>query len=336
VFDPLSDKTCPILVTGAGGFIGGHVVRALLDLGFTRVRAADKKPLDQWFQAHAAAENHCFDLSQPQACAIVARGCAWVFHFACEMGGIGFIETHRTTCLRNVLIDTHMIHQSALAGVRRFFYASTACVYNTTLQSGSKVKPLTESDAYPAFPEGGYGWAKLFGEQLATEYAHDYPMETRIARFHNIYGPYGSFDDGREKAPAALCRKAALGALGRTDQMEIWGDGDQIRSFLYIDDALEGIFKLMASHYGEAVNLGSEAEVTILALADVIEAIAGTRLKRTHHLGAPQGVRTRNSDSALARQVLDWQPRVPLSQGLEKTYHWIFDQMRSRFDSHGR
>ena len=322
-----TDGTLParglIVVTGAGGFIGGHLIARLRREGHTRIRAVDVKPYDEWYQKFENVENLRLDLQKAEACEQACGGASQVFNFAADMGGMGFIETHKAECMLSVLINTHMLVAAQRAGVDRYFFSSSACVYAADRQTSAAVTPLKESDAYPAMPEDGYGWEKLFGERLCRHFYEDYGMETRVARYHNVYGPHGTYDGGREKAPAAICRKVIAAVLEGRDDIEIWGDGEQTRSFMFIDDCVEGTLRLMRSDVREPLNIGSEELVTINELVDLAERIAGTRLKRRYKLDAPKGVRGRNSDNTLIRQRLGWAPSTPLAEGLRATYEWI-------------
>lgn len=322
-----------IVVTGAGGFIGGHLVSYLAHQGFVRLRAVDIKPLNQWYQAHDYAENLQLDLRGKEACEQVCQGAHYVYNLAADMGGMGFIETHKAECMLSVLINTHMLMAAERAGVERFFYSSSACVYAHDKQTDADVTALKESDAYPAMPEDGYGWEKLFSERMCRHFREDYKLETRIARYHNVYGPYGTYDGGREKAPAALCRKIIQAKLTGDHSIEIWGDGQQTRSFMYIDDCLHGSQLLMESDVIEPINIGTSELVTINQLVDLIESIAGIKLDRHYKLDAPQGVRGRNSENSLIQQRLGWEPSIALRDGLEKTYAWIHDQMTATVKS---
>jgi GDP-D-mannose 3',5'-epimerase len=315
-----------VVVTGAGGFIGGHLVRDLLSRG-ADVRAVDAKPLDEWFQIFPEADNLVLDLSTKEACAQAVAGVAQVYNLASDMGGMGFIERNKALCMLSVLINTHLIAAAHDAGVERYFFSSSACVYPLELQQSPEVRALKESDAYPAFPEDGYGWEKLFGERVCRHFLEDFGLETRVARYHNVYGPHGTYDGGREKAPAAICRKVAEAQMSGSGEIEIWGDGEQTRSFTYIDDCLEGTLLLMASDVSEPLNIGSSQLVTINRLVDIVEEIAGVRLERRYNDAEPQGVRGRNSDNALIKQLLEWEPAISLETGLERTYRWIYDQM---------
>jgi nucleoside-diphosphate-sugar epimerase len=316
-----------VLVTGAGGFIGGHLVAELRRRGHHRIRAVDIKPFGDWYQLFEDVENRSLDLSDLGACHQSAGGARYVFNLAADMGGMGFIELHKAECMLTVLINTHMLMAAKAAGVERFFYSSSACVYAAEKQTSAAVQPLREEDAYPAMPEDGYGWEKLFSERMCRHFTEDYGIVTRVARYHNVYGPHGTYDGGREKAPAALCRKVIQAQLDGSGEIEIWGDGEQTRSFTYIDDCLEGTLRLMDSDVSEPLNVGSEQLVTINQLADIVETIAGVRLRRRYKLDAPKGVRGRNSDNTLIKQRLGWAPSINLEDGMRQTYSWIREQM---------
>jgi len=316
-----------ILVTGAGGFIGGHLVSELRQLGHRRIRAVDIKPMEEWYQVLPGADNRQLDLRHLDACAEAANGARQIYNLACDMGGMGFIETHKAECMLSVLINTHMLMAARDARVERYFYSSSACVYAAGKQTRPDVAPLKEEDAYPAMPEDGYGWEKLFSERMCRHFREDAALETRVARYHNVYGPHGTYEGGREKAPAAICRKVIAAQRAGADEIEVWGDGQQTRSFMYIDDCLFGTQTIMASDITEPINLGSDELVTINHLIDIVEDIAGVRLKRRYNLAAPKGVRGRSSDNTLITQKREWAPAVRLRDGMEKTYGWIYDQM---------
>jgi GDP-D-mannose 3',5'-epimerase len=317
------------LVTGAGGFIGGALVADLRRRNVTNIRAVDIKPLDEWAQLHPDVENLTLDLSKEEACALVmSGGISEVYNLAADMGGMGFIENNKALCMLSVLINTQLLRAARDVGVDRYFFASSACVYAADKQTSAHVEPLSEADAYPAMPEDGYGWEKLFSERMCRHFNEDFGLPTRVARYHNIYGPKGTYSGGREKAPAAICRKVAEAKLTGRHEIEIWGDGSQTRSFTFIDDCIEGTKRLVQSDVTEPVNIGSSELVSINQLVDIVEDIAGVKLTRRYDLNAPQGVRGRNSDNTLIRKLLDWQPTVSLAEGLEKTYAWIYDQMR--------
>ena len=315
-----------LLVTGAGGFIGGHLVGEMIAAGH-EVRAVDIKPLSEWFQLHGAAENRRADISLSSECLSVTEGVDAVYNLAADMGGMGFIESNRALCMLSVLINTQMLIAARKHGVRRYFYSSSACVYNADKQADTNVVPLRESDAYPAMPEDGYGWEKLFSERMCRHFREDFGIITRVARYHNVYGPNGTYDGGREKAPAAICRKVIEAILSGRHEIEIWGDGEQTRSFMYIDDCLKGTRLIMESDVVEPLNLGSDRLVTVNQLVDIVEQIAGVRLRRRYVLDAPQGVRGRNSDNTQIFKRLSWAPSISLEAGLERTYRWIYDCM---------
>jgi GDP-D-mannose 3',5'-epimerase len=315
-----------VVITGGGGFIGGHLVRDLVRQGM-RVRAVDMKPLDEWYQVSPEAESLVLDLSEREACQKAVAGTSRVFNLAADMGGMGFIENNKALCMLSVLINTHMLMAAGEAGVDRFFFSSSACVYAADRQTSPDVTALAESDAYPAMPEDGYGWEKLFSERMCRHYLEDFGLETRVARYHNVYGPYGTYDGGREKAPAAICRKVIAAKLSGSNEIEIWGDGEQTRSFMYVDDCVYGTQLLSDSDVTEPINIGSSELVTINRLVSIVEEIAGIELKRNYKLDAPQGVRGRNSDNALILDRLGWEPSITLQDGMERTYRWIYDQM---------
>ena len=316
-----------VVVTGAGGFIGGHLVADLLRRGHRRIRAVDIKPLNEWFQLFSEIDNRSCDLRERDACHEVTDGAAWVYNLAADMGGMGFIETHKAACMLSVLINTHLLLAARDHGVRRFFFASSACVYAADKQTTPDVIPLREGDAYPAMPEDGYGWEKLFSERMCRHFREDFGLTTRVARFHNVYGPHGTFDGGREKAPAAICRKVIQAKLSGRHEIEIWGDGEQTRSFMFIDDCIKGTELIMHSRVEEPLNLGSDQLVTINQLVDIVENIAGVKLRRRYLLDAPKGVRGRNSDNTLIAQKLGWTPSVRLEDGMRQTYEWIRAEM---------
>ena len=316
-----------VVVTGAGGFIGGHLVAELHRRGHQTIRAVDYKPLDDWYQVFDHVENRVLDLRERPACDAAARDAKYIFNLAADMGGMGFIELHKAECMITVLINTHMLMAAKDAGVERFFYSSSACVYAAEKQTSPAVQPLREPDAYPAMPEDGYGWEKLFSERMCRHFTEDFGLATRVARYHNVYGPHGTYDGGREKAPAAVCRKVVQAQISGSGEIEIWGDGEQTRSFTYIDDCLEGTLRLMSSGVAEPLNVGSDQLVSINQLVNIVEDIAGVRLTRRYKLDAPKGVRGRNSDNTLVKERLGWAPSVRLEEGMRKTYEWIHDQM---------
>ncbi len=311
-----------ILVAGGGGFIGGHLVAHFREQGM-RVRSVDVKPFDQWYQRFDDVENAQADLKLRDACQAACRDASEVYNLAADMGGMGFIENNKALCMLSVLINTHLLQAAQEAEVERFFYASSACVYNADKQRSEDVVPLKEEDAYPAMPEDGYGWEKLFSERLCRHFREDFGLTTRVARFHNVYGPHGTWDGGREKAPAAICRKVIHAVETGADAIEIWGDGKQTRSFMYIDDCIEGILRIMHSDIEEPINLGSDELTTINGLVAMVEDIAGVQLKHNHNLSAPKGVNGRNSDNRLIKKYLGWAPGIRLREGMERTYDWI-------------
>jgi GDP-D-mannose 3',5'-epimerase len=319
-----------IVVTGAGGFIGGNLVAELLRRGCKRIRAVDIKPFEEWYQCFSETENLKLDLNLKEDCEVAVRGAYEVYNLAANMGGMGFIEHNKALCMLSVLINTHMLQAALKYGVERYFYSSSACVYNADKQRTFEAPSLREADAYPAMAEDGYGWEKLFSERMCRHFCEDYGLKTRIARFHNVYGPWGTWYGGREKAPAAICRKVIEAKLKGKHEIEIWGSGDQTRSFMYIDDCLKGIDLIMNSNILEPVNLGSSEAVTINQLVDLVEDIAGIKLKRNYDLAAPKGVNGRNSDNTLIQGYLHWEPNTPLRVGLEETYRWIYDQYLAR------
>ena len=321
-----------IVIAGAGGFIAGALTRYFHDQGFTNLRAVDKKPLPEWYQRVPGVESLCLDLSERDNCERAVEGAKEVYNLAADMGGMGFIERFRIECLRSVLINTHMVEAAYQAGAERYFFSSSACAYNTELQNDPDVRALKESDAYPAMAERGYGWEKLISEMFCQEYWAERRLKTSIARFHNVYGPFGTWDGGREKAPAALSRKVIEAKESGKLDITIWGDGHQTRSFMYIDDCVQGID--MIAHCDDLIatpiNLGSSELVSINDLVSVIEGIAGVELARHYDLTAPRGVAGRNSDNTFILEVLGWEPNTPLREGMEKTYRWIEQQVADR------
>ncbi len=315
------------LVCGAGGFIGGHLVNSLYAAGAASVRAVDVKPIDEWYQVNKKADNRVLDLQLREACMEAAAGTDAVFQLAADMGGMGFIENNKALCMLSVLTNTHMLVAAREHGVKRFFYSSSACVYNGEKQTSYDVIPLKEEDAYPALPEDGYGWEKLFSERMCRHYREDFGLDSRVARFHNVYGPFGTWDGGREKAPAAIIRKVLQAKVTGKHEIEIWGDGHQTRSFMYIDDCTKGILDIFHSNILEPINLGTSELVTINQLVDLVEDIAQIKLKRNYNLSAPRGVNGRNSDNTLIRKYLNWEPSISLREGMAKTYEWIEQQM---------
>jgi GDP-D-mannose 3', 5'-epimerase len=315
-----------IVVLGAGGFIGGHLVTYLLDRGWDDIRAVDVKPPSDWYQRVPEIETVQMDLSEKAACYQALEGAAEVYNLAADMGGMGFIENNKALCMLSVLINTHLLMAARDLGIDKFFFASSACVYAANKQTSSEVTALKETDAYPAMPEDGYGWEKLFNERMCRHFHEDFGLQARVARYHNVYGPHGTYKGGREKAPAAICRKVIEAKLSGKHAIDIWGDGAQTRSFQYIDDCTKGTDLIMHSDIEEPINLGSSELVSINQLVDLVEEIAGVTLNRRYDLSAPQGVRGRNSDNTLIREKLGWEPSIPLREGLERTYRWIYDQ----------
>ncbi|MDF3140915.1 MULTISPECIES: NAD-dependent epimerase/dehydratase family protein [unclassified Streptomyces] len=320
-------KQVDAVVAGGGGFIGGHLAADLLAQGLS-VRCVDIKPQYEWHQLHRDAENVVADLSLLENARDAVRGAGQVYMLAADMGGMGFIENHKAACMMSVLISTHMLKAAHEADVERYFYSSSACVYAAGKQTAANVTALKEEDAYPAQPEDGYGWEKLFSERMCRHFEEDYGFTCRVARYHNVYGPAGTWTGGREKAPAAVCRKIAEAAISGSHRIDIWGDGRQTRSFMYIDDCLHGTQMLMHGASSVPVNIGSSELVTINQLVDIVEEIAGIRCERKYQLDAPQGVRGRNSDNSLIRELHGWEPSIPLTAGLEKTYAWVYDQVK--------
>lgn len=322
-----------VVVCGAGGFIGGHLVKHLLAGGVNVVRAVDVKPLDEWYQVTDGVESLVLDLKDKDSCYRAASGVKGVFQLAADMGGMGFIENNKALCMLSVLTNTHMLMAARDSGVERFFYSSSACVYNGDKQKTPEVVPLKEEDAYPALPEDGYGWEKLFSERMCRHFEEDFGLQCRVARYHNVYGPLGTWTGGREKAPAAICRKVIEAKLTGKHEIEIWGDGKQTRSFMYIDDCTKGTQAIAESDILEPINLGSSELVTINQLVDIAEEIAGVKLERRYKLDAPKGVNGRNSDNTKILDYLGWEPSVRLKAGLAKTYEWIEKQIRMEKDA---
>jgi nucleoside-diphosphate-sugar epimerase len=317
-----------IVVCGGGGFIGGHLVKTFLEQGH-QVRAVDRKPQTAWYQRHAGAENVVLNLQHLDACMVALQGADECYNLAADMGGMGFIENNKALCMLSVLINTHLLVAARALGVSRYFYASSACVYAAYKQTEIDNPGLKEEDAYPAMPEDGYGWEKLFSERMCRHFREDFGITTRMARFHNVYGPFGTFDGGREKAPAAICRKIINAKLAGNHKIEIWGDGLQTRSVMYIDDCPKGLQAIMNSEITDPINLGSDEMVSINQLVDMVEDIAKIKVVRSYNLDAPKGVRGRSSDNTLIKQLLGWAPDIRLYDGMEKTYAWIYDQINS-------
>jgi nucleoside-diphosphate-sugar epimerase len=320
-----------VVVAGGGGFIGGNLVADLRKQGYKKIRCVDIKPLDQWYQKTEGVENISLDLKLKENCQKVCQGAGLVFQLAADMGGMGFIEKNKALCMLSVLTSTHMLLAAKEAGVKRFFYSSSACVYNGDKQRVANVTALKEEDAYPALAEDGYGWEKLFTERMCRHFREDFGLQTRIARFHNVYGPFGTWEGGREKAPAAICRKVIQAKLSGKHEINIWGDGSQTRSYMYIDDCVKGIQMIAFSDVVDPLNLGSSEMVSVNQLVDIVESIAGMKLKRTYDLSAPKGVAGRNSDNTLIEKLLHWEPNIKLRDGLAKTYAWIHDQYVAKY-----
>lgn len=322
------DKSGMAVVAGAGGFIGGHVIARLLADGHTRIRAIDNKPIGQWYQRPAGVEYVQADLRDLDACRAAVKDAVYIFDFAADMGGMGFIEYHKADCMLSVLIATHLLMAARERGtIERLFFSSSACVYNADKQHDPNVTALKEEDAYPALAEDGYGWEKLFTERMCRHFDEEFGITTRIGRYHNVYGPNGTWDGVRAKAPAAICRKVAEAKMAGTREIEIWGDGEQTRSFMYIDDCVEGTIRITTGDYGDPLNLGSTELVSINQLVDIVETIAGITLRRNYNLAAPQGVRGRNSDNTRLVREIGWEPQISLQDGLERTYRWIHDEL---------
>jgi GDP-D-mannose 3',5'-epimerase len=327
------DRTGKVLVAGAGGFIGGWLVKSLLQKGYSDIRCVDIKPIEDWYQVFDVTENLVLDLKNPQAAKIASENAETVYNLAADMGGMGFIEANKALCMLSVMINTNLLIEAKANHAKKFFFASSACVYNQDKQMATDNPGLPEEDAYPAMPEDGYGWEKLFSERMCRHFSEDFGLQVRIARFHNVYGPSGTFDGGREKAPAAICRKVARAKLSGVHKIDIWGDGEQTRSFTYIDDTIEGIHRLMESDFQDPINLGSDEMVSINQLVDIAEKIAGIKLERNYQLDAPKGVRGRNSDNTLINKVLNWAPSISLESGLEANYKWIYSELEKSANS---
>ena len=316
------------LVCGAGGFIGGHLVRDLMKSG-NEVICADIKPLEYWFQLFDINKNHSLDLKEYENCLKVTEGVDYIYNMACNMGGMGFIENNKAECMLSVLINTNLLRACLVNKVKKYFFSSSACVYNATKQENTFIPGLKESDAYPAQPEDGYGWEKLFSERMCRHFTEDFSLPTSVIRYHNVYGPSGTYDGGREKAPAALSRKIAMAKINNQNEIEVWGDGEQTRSFMYIDDCLEGTKKIFNSDLKDPYNLGSDEQVSINQLIDIIEKIADFKVQRKYLLDKPKGVRGRSSDNTKINLDLGWAPSIKLIDGLSKTYTWIEDEIKS-------
>ena len=324
-------KNKKILIVGAGGFIGGHLVKRLLDDGNSIV-ATDIKPREYWFQEFEKAENHfSMDMKDIGNCRKVAKNVDYVFNMACNMGGMGFIENNKAECMQSVLINTNLLISCNETSVQRYFFSSSACAYNKTKQQEVFIEGLRETDAYPADPEDGYGWEKLFSERMCRHFMEDYGLQVRVARYHNIYGPFGTYDGGREKAPAALCRKIIKAKKNNKNEIEVWGDGMQTRTFLYVDDCIEGTLRLFESDYSGPVNIGSDEQVSINQMIEIIEGISGVKkLNRIYQLDKPKGVRGRSSNNDLVKKILNWSYKIKLREGLKKTYNWISSEINNQ------
>ena len=318
-----------ILITGAGGFIGGHLVNRLIENGH-EVKGVDIKPLEEWHQVSKESKNFTRDMSLLENCMEMTDGMDEVINMACNMGGMGFIENNKALCMLSVLVNTHMLMACKKYKVKKYFFSSSACVYNAEKQKDPKITGLRETDAYPAMPEDGYGWEKLFSERMCRHFLEDYGLDVKVARYHNIYGPNGTYEGGREKAPAALCRKIIQAIFDSKDSIDVWGDGKQTRSFLYIDDCIDATLAFFNSSHHGPINIGSEEKVSINEMIEKIEEIADKKVKRNYQLDKPTGVRGRNSDNALIRSQLKWEPKFSLYQGLEKTYDWIYSEIKKK------
>jgi nucleoside-diphosphate-sugar epimerase len=320
-----------ILVAGAGGFIGGELVNYLKKNSNYKIRAVDRKPISEWYQKFDDVENLCLDLQKEDNCYLAVKNTKEIYNLAADMGGMGFIEHNKALCMLSVLTNTNLLLAAKNNETEKFFFSSSACVYKGDKQKDPNITSLKEEDAYPALAEDGYGWEKLFGERMCRHFYEDFGLETRVARYHNVYGPFGTWDGGREKAPAAICRKVIKAKITGNHEIEIWGDGNQTRSFMYIDDCIKGSTMLMQSDFRDPINIGSSEKVTINQLVDIAEKIAGIKLKRKYKLDAPKGVNGRNSDNTLILKQFNWEPSISLEIGLEKTYKWIYNQMNKYY-----
>jgi nucleoside-diphosphate-sugar epimerase len=318
-----------ILVSGAGGFIGGHLVSKLMKDGFNIV-CADIKPFNKWFQIFEENLNHSIDLKDYEACLRVTKNVDYVFNLSCNMGGMGFIENNKAECMLSVLINTNLLRTSHINQVKKFLFSSSACVYNIDKQKNTNTQGLREDESYPAYPEDGYGWEKLFSERMCRHFKEDFNLDVRIVRLHNVYGHLGTYSGGREKAPAAICRKIAEAKINNSDTIDVWGDGEQTRSFMFIDDCIEGLLKIFNSDYSEPINLGSTEQVSINNLVNKIETIANYKINKNYLIDKPKGVRGRSSDNSLIKKTINWEPNITLSEGLKITYEWIFEQISSK------
>jgi len=323
----MNNSNKSVVVAGGGGFIGGHLVGDLIKQGYSSIKVIDIKPLKEWYQVFPEVRNVVADLKSLENTRSAVEGVDEVYNLAADMGGMGFIENNKALCMLSSLINTHLLMSSQEAKVGRYFYASSACVYSEDKQLSVDNPGLKESDAYPAMPEDGYGWEKLFSERMCRHFLEDYGITTRVARYHNVYGPDGTWEGGREKAPAAICRKVISAKISGSQEIEIWGDGEQTRSFMYIDDCIKGSQMLLHSEVEDPINIGSSQMVTINQLVTIVEEIAGIKIKRNYNLDAPKGVRGRSSDNSLIEELFDWSPSISLELGMEKTYKWIYDQI---------
>jgi len=320
------------LVCGAGGFIGGHLVQSLLNDGHAVV-CADIKPLENWFQIFNSNKNFILDLKEYDNCLAVTNGVDFIYNMACNMGGMGFIENNKAECMLSVLINTNLLRACLVNKIKKYFFSSSACVYNIDKQKSNFVEGLMETDAYPAMPEDGYGWEKLFSERMCRHFYEDYGLETRVARYHNVYGPMGTFDGGREKAPAALCRKLIIAKNSGEKKIDVWGDGEQTRSFMFIDDCIKGTKKIFESSCHEVLNIGSEEQVSINQMIKIIEEISGFKVEKNYQLNKPKGVRGRSSNNNLVRAKIGWDFEISLKSGLEITYKWIEQEIAKKLNN---
>ena len=317
-----------ILVCGAGGFIGGHLVAKLLSMN-NSITCVDQKPKELWFQYFDECNNFSLDLKEYENCLKASENIDYVFNMACNMGGMGFIENNKAECMLSVLVNTNLLRACVKNDVDRYFFSSSACAYNTSKQKNTFIAGLKEDDAYPAMPEDGYGWEKLFSERMCRHFTEDFKLQTRVARYHNIYGPFGTYDGGREKAPAALSRKIAEAKINKESKIDVWGDGEQTRTFAYIDDCITGTIKLFLSDHKDPLNIGSSEQVSINQMISIIEDISNYNIEKNFQLDKPLGVRGRSSDNTKIKEVLSWEPEVSLKDGLTKTYNWIYNQLQS-------
>ena len=314
------------LIAGAGGFIGGHLMKRL-QLDGHEIICADIKPISLWFQVSDKNKNLSLDLKDFNNCLQVCDGVDYIFNLACNMGGMGFIENNKAECMLSVLINTNLLRAGLQNKISKYYFSSSACVYNASKQNNTFIDGLKEEDAYPAMPEDGYGWEKLFSERMCRHFYEDFGLDVRIARYHNIYGPEGTYDGGREKAPAALCRKIINAKLKKEKNIEVWGDGEQTRSFLYIDDCIEATMSVFNSNFTDVFNIGSEEQVSINQMIDKIEEIADFKVERNYDISKPKGVRGRSSDNSLINSKINWSPKFSLKDGLENTYSWIYNSI---------